>query len=202
MLQYQVMDIIHAFLLALVQGATEFLPISSSGHLILASHFFGYHTQLIGFDVVLHGATLVAALLYFRRDIVTLFVGCAKSDPLQRQCAYAIFLGTIPTVIVGALIYNGIDVFRALPVVAISLILSASLLLFADWYLRAGFLHVDIPLHRKGFLIGLFQAIAILPGVSRSGVTMAAGRLAGFSRTESARFSFLLAIPVIAGALL
>ncbi len=196
------MDIAQTLLLALVQGITEFLPVSSSAHLVLVSDVWGYAAQSVAFDIVLHGATLLAALLYFRKDIQTIATGVIKRDQTQQSYALALLFGTVPVVIIGILIYRGIEVFRAVPVIGIVLILSGIFLFIVDQCGKRGWIRSDTSLSRKGLFIGLFQTLSLLPGVSRSGITMAAGRLVGFSRKESTRFSFLLSIPAITGALL
>lgn len=192
------------FILAVVQGLTEFLPISSSAHLVLFSNLLGSSEHDLGIAIVLHAATLLASLLYFRKDILRLvFALFSRSSSTDRMEAYAVLLGTLPVVLVGLLVYPVFSSVQTVSVVSVALVVSGSLLIFADYGVRKGWMTAaDVPLWRKGLGIGIMQIVALLPGVSRSGVTIAGGRLFGFSRRQAARFSFLLAIPVIAGALL
>ena len=205
------MFIVDAILLALIQGSTEFLPISSSAHLVLFSEIRGYDAYLLEIAVVLHIATLLAVISYFRKDLYLLIVGCVRGDTVQRSYMSALVLGTIPVVLVGPFLYGTVEsVSGVIPVIAVVLILSGTFLFIADWGVRSGrfclFPKADTAegsgslLCRGGFVVGLFQILALFPGVSRSGITIAAGRLVGFSRSDSLRFSFLLSIPVIAGA--
>ena len=192
------------FVLAVVQGATEFLPISSSGHLLLASRVFGNGLHPVGLDIVLHVATLLAVVLYFLKDLRVICAGVLRGSSSERSYFFALLFGTIPVALVGWFLYDVFDVFRGVSVVAVALIVSGLALIVIDYMVRREILTFGrrVPLWRKGFGIGLFQIFALLPGVSRSGATIAAGRLFGLSRREASRFSFLLSIPVICGALL
>ena len=196
---------IHAIFLALVQSITEFLPVSSSGHLVIVSEWWGGIAQPLWFDVALHGATLLAVVVYFRKEVREMIVGTIHGDRTHRSRASALLIATLPIVVVGPLVYQYVDtVFRSADIVAYLLIGSAIVVLVADAVSRrvaAKHLSAGAPPLRHGLLIGFFQVLAVLPGVSRSGITMAAGRLAGFSRPFAARFSFLLSIPTIAAAL-
>ena len=199
------MDISQGIVLALVQGITEFLPISSSAHLVLLSELYRIETQPLFFDVMLHGATAVAVMLCMRDDIRRIVTGYIRGDAAVRSYANALLIATVPAFAAGPLLYTAVDsVFSVMPVMAVMLIVSSVFLYAADYTRRImcgrGIASSDGVSVRKGFIIGLFQILALLPGVSRSGITMAAGRLVGFSREEATRFSFLLAIPVIVGA--
>ena len=187
--------------LAVVQGATEFLPISSSAHLVAVSEvFLGGHA--VGIDIALHAATLAAVLLYFREDVIKLTKALfLKEKSGDKSLAWALIVAILPIVIVGVFAYEILTSLRMVPIVAITLIASGALLIVADYGIHHRWLKVEMPLWRKGLSIGLLQVLAILPGVSRSGITIAGGRLVGLSRKEASRFSFLLAIPVIIGAL-
>ena len=196
------MDVVQTLLLAVVQGLTEFLPISSSAHLVLLAQFLGGVVQPVGIDIVLHAATLFAVLLYFRKDVASITLGCVRNERKYLDHALSLFLATIPIVIVGGLLYQGVEVFRATPFIATALIFSATFLLIIDLCFKRGLLRTSHSLYQRSMIVGLFQALAVLPGVSRSGITMAGGLLTGLSRVEAARFSFLLAIPAITGALL
>jgi undecaprenyl-diphosphatase len=209
------MTVLEAVLLGALQGLTEFLPISSSGHLILAREIFGIgDANGLAFDAVLQLASCVAVLVYFRSDVKLMIVSALAlvSRRFNRQevgiegnvLLGAIALGTIPAVILGALLEPYMEtVFRSVTFVAVTLILGSLLMTIAEsvWRWRthngAGFEPFSI---RRGGYVGLFQALALLPGVSRSGATISGGLLLGLSRDQAARFSFLLAIPVILGS--
>ena len=200
------MDVTHGVLLALVQGITEFLPISSSGHLVLISGLYPHEAQSLLFYVVLHGATAVAVILCMRDDIRRIVTGYIRGDVAVRSYGNALLIATLPAFAVGPLLYTAMEqfFFPSAPVIAVMLIVSSVFLFVVDYARRImnrrGVKSSDSISVRSGFIIGLFQILALVPGVSRSGITMAAGRSVGFSRGESTRFSFLLAIPVIIGA--
>ena len=159
----------------------------------------------MGIVVVLHVATLFASVVYFRQDIRRLATGLfSRASSVDRSEAYAVLLGMLPIAFVGLFVYPMFSSLQAVMLVAIALVVSGSLLLFADYAMRKRWVGgaSDVALWRKGLGIGMMQVFALLPGVSRSGVTISGGRLFGFSRRQATRFSFLLAIPAIAGALL
>ena len=189
-------------ILAVVQGATEFLPVSSSAHLVLFGEMFGHPISHPAISIVLHSATLVAIIVYFRQDIYRLMSACFSRTPSRnRSLAYAVALGTLPIACIGFFAYPIFSLLQAIPIVAIALIVSGSLLILADYYTKEKWLKTRTSLWQKGIGIGLLQVFAILPGVSRSGITIAGGRLFGLSRKGAVKFSFLLAIPTIIGAL-
>jgi undecaprenyl-diphosphatase len=192
--------------LALVQGLTEFLPISSSAHLLLPSLLLGWPDQGLAFDVAVHFGTLLAVITYFRRDLWDLAVGtmaavtAGQMNARSREVVY-LALGTIPAVIVGFLLNAHMDALRTVPVLATTTIAFALLLGYADR--RVGVqARAEVGSLGTALLIGCAQAIAPIPGTSRSGITITAGLLLGLSREAAARFSFLLSIPIIAGAAL
>lgn len=194
-----------ALLLALLQGLTEFLPISSSAHLVLPSLLLGWPDQGLAFDVAVHVGTLLAVMLYYRRDLWSMATGCLSAAREGRQNSESrlvlwLALATVPACVVG---FWGGDLIesqlRSLPVIASTTLVFGLLLGWAEW--RARRTGAPRPLTLViALLVGLAQAFAPVPGVSRSGVTLTAGLLLGLSRQEAARFSFLLSIPVIAGA--
>jgi undecaprenyl-diphosphatase len=205
------MSELEALLLGIVQGLTEFLPISSSGHLILVPwaqqyHFLETHESFNKtFDVALHAGTLVAVLGYFRAEILRLLAGFWRSlraraitSPDERL-AWAIVVATIPAVIAGGLGQSFIEDHLGEPwQIAIFLIVFGLLLGYADR--RPEREHLDEVGMRQGLYVGLAQVLALAPGVSRSGITITAGRFLGLDRDSAARFSFLLLAPVTAGA--
>jgi undecaprenyl-diphosphatase len=205
------MSELEALLLGIVQGLTEFLPISSSGHLIIVPWLQDY-TFLIDhphfnktFDVALHAGTLVAAIAYFRVEVARLtasFVETVRQraieTPMQRL-SVAIAVGTVPAVIFGGLGSDFIDEHLGEPwMIAIQLIAFGALLMWADRLPQRKSL--DQSSVKDGLYIGLAQVLALAPGTSRSGITITAARYLGLDRDSAARFSFLLLIPIVAGA--
>jgi undecaprenyl-diphosphatase len=203
--------IFQAIVLGLVQGATEFAPVSSSGHLILVPWMFGW--ALIGdadvqksFDVALHVGTLVGALVYFRHDVVRYAGGWLRSIRARRiespdeRIAWALVLGTIPGAVVGATFEEVIQERLGAPwLIAVMLVAFGVVLVLVDRRARSDRAYDSIR-PRDGLLLGTAQALALQPGVSRSGVTITAARAMGLDRESAARFSFLLSLPIIAGA--
>ncbi|OLF71386.1 undecaprenyl-diphosphatase [Maricaulis sp. W15] len=196
------MSLIYLVILALVQGITEFLPISSSAHLILAPQLTGQNDQGPLIDVMAHAGSLLAVLAYFRRDIGAVAVG--KLALLQGRLTpggrIALLVGaSMPPIfiIAGALVaFDLVDALRSPTVIAVSTLVFALPLWLADRY--GPKVHtVETMNFKQATLIGLAQLFALIPGASRSGVTMTAGRALGLTRSESARFSMLMAIPVI-----
>lgn len=190
--------------LAIVQGLTEFLPISSSGHLILVPHLLGWPDQGLTIDVAAHVGTLAAVLAYFWRDVLRMLLGLVRLlggrfDPGARLALF-LLLATLPALLAGFLVdrYAG-DAFRSVGLVAGTMIGFGLLLFIAD---RAGLtiLRVEHMTLGQAIAIGFAQCIAFIPGVSRSGITMIAARFMGYERTEAARFSFLLSVPAILAA--
>jgi len=193
---------IQVIVLAVVQGLTEFLPISSSGHLVLVPSAFGWADQGMAFDVAMHLGSLVAVLIYFRGDIASLLKGTTqvlggKVATFESRLALAIGLGTIPAAIGGLLLADLISAnLRSPSVIVVTLSGYAVLMLLADRLGRRDRILTSIGI-KDVVLIGLAQALSLVPGTSRSGVTITAAMALGFERTEAARFSFLLAVPVI-----
>ncbi len=217
------MTFIQMLILAIVQGITEFLPISSSGHLILVPVFLDFPDQGPMLDIAVHIGSLLAIIVYFFKDawglarggFATVGIGHA---PEQKRLFWWIVLGTIPAVIVGLSIklgaFNSVaeqwfgltvledDLLASLrftDLIAVNLIVYGILLGLADYFGREDRSYEDLT-WRDGLLVGMAQALALIPGTSRSGVTMTAARFLGFGRVEAARFSFLLSIPAVAGA--
>lgn len=216
-------------MLGLLQGATEFLPISSSGHLVLGQHLLGLDLPGLSFEVIVHVGTLVAVVAAYRRDVAALVRGALEvlqqpraviRDPLLRRragglgpdgrLAWLLVLGSIPAGLVGVLGKRWVEAaFSDLRMVAVGWLVTAFLLLGADRAMGAG--RRGAPASRDGagdpgtgqaLWMGLFQAVAVWPGISRSGSTVAAGLFAGLPAEAAARFSFLLSIPAIGGAAL
>jgi undecaprenyl-diphosphatase len=198
------MDTLQIVVLAVIQGITEFLPVSSSGHLILVPYFTNWPDQGLEFDLAVHIGTLTAIVAYFRRTLVAMAFDWVRSIIARREVgqsrlAWAVLFGTIPAGLVGLLFRHNIETTLRSPlVVACTTIGYAVLLWLADR--RRG----SRTEHSIGWLdvlvIGCAQALALVPGTSRSGVTMTAGLFRNLSREAAARFSFLLAVPVMAAA--
>jgi undecaprenyl-diphosphatase len=203
------MNSLHAAVLGALQGFTEILPISSSAHLILVPWLFHWPESGLTFDVALHLGTFLALCLYFRRDILELalgfIAGFSRRDmpsPAVRLPFY-IIAGTIPAALVGKFLEGPIEeVFRKSPaLIAVFLIAFGLILSFSDM-IGAKRLKMDRISLWHAMLIGLAQCLALVPGVSRSGITITAALFLGFKREDAARFSFLLSLPVVAGAAL
>lgn len=196
------MSIIEIIVLALIQGLTEFLPISSSAHLILPSQILGWEDQGLAFDVAVHVGTLVAVVIYFRKEVVDILGAWFKSFGAQgatddSKLGWWIILGTIPAAVLGLIFKDLIELYlRSAWVIAVTTILFGLLLWYAD--VKGKQTQTIYQLNWKSALmIGMAQAMAMIPGTSRSGITMTAGLLLGMNKQSAARFSFLLAIPVI-----
>lgn len=192
------MDILQIIILALVQGVTEFLPISSSAHLILVPQFMDLRDQGLLFDVALHGGTLLAIMIYLREDIAEMAKSLTdKSHEEGRTLLLFLFIGTIPVGLAGIIFHDYISINLRTPlIIAVSSIVWAFALYLGDKKTRGK--TIENLTMSDVVTIGLFQAIALIPGTSRSGITMTAALFLGLNRVEAARFSFLLSIPVIA----
>ncbi|MDP9372871.1 MAG: undecaprenyl-diphosphatase UppP [Chloroflexota bacterium] len=209
-------DLLQAIVLGAVQGLTEFLPISSSAHLVLFPWLFGWRNPGLTFDVALHIGTIVAVLLYFRRDLLgiaaALWRGLAARAPLAEPDArlgLLIVAGALPAAVIGFLVARPVDDFfhrpeaqgLALAIIAAMLIGVGLLMALAERIAGHRRPLKDLRL-RDALIVGLAQAAALVPGVSRSGSTLTAGLFLNFRREDAARFSFLLSLPVTGGAAL
>jgi len=200
------MNLLYAILLGILQGATEFLPVSSSGHLILAEHFLGFHEGGLAFDVALHLGTLAAILIYFRKDFLLMAVALlpgragTPEQALHRRLFFYLCLATLPGALFGLLLEKSAETMFRSPVLVATTMASIGLLLL--WAEQAGRRSRDIRALTltDAILIGFSQALAVVPGVSRSGITMTTGLFRGLNREAAARFSFLLSAPIIFGA--
>jgi undecaprenyl-diphosphatase len=221
------MNILQAFLLGILQGATEFLPVSSSGHLVLVPWLFGWPASSLAFDAVVHWGTALAIVAYFWRDWVSLAGAAfrslrvlteketrlfgknlvssgAKPSPgsevLEARLAWFILLGTLPGALIGWLLEDFFKEMFAHPIAAAGFLLVTAALLTGTEQLGRRKRDLDKLTWLDALVIGLAQALAIFPGISRSGATIAAGLARGLQREPAARFSFLLATPIILGA--
>ena len=200
------MTFLQMLILAVVQGVTEFLPISSSGHLILVPFVTGAEDQGPMIDIAVHIGSLLAIIVYFFKDAWGLArggfatIGIGKA-PEQRRLFWWIVIGTIPAAGLGIFLKSGgyLEGFRSTDLVAVNLIVYGILLGAADRFGSQHKKYEDMSL-KDAMIVGVAQALALIPGTSRSGVTMTAARALGYGRVEAARFSFLLSIPAVAGA--
>lgn len=201
------MGVFEAILLGVVQGITEFLPVSSTGHLVLVHSLLGTEGGIdLAFDAILHLATATAVIIYFARDLWVLVqaalrkLGRLPVNEKELTLLYAIVAGTIPAVGLGLLLESTMEtLFRNPLLVAGVLVAGSFFFMYAEWFYYRNAQTNELTVE-KGLKIGFFQALALVPGVSRSGATIAGGMLLGFTRSEAARFAFLLAIPVMLGA--
>ena len=209
------LDIISAIILGAVKGISEFLPISSSGHLVIVPHLLGVETGL-AFDVILHVGTLVAIFTFFWKDIINIIKGFIVSiinltegfdkfkDGLRRvpeeRFAWLILIATIPTGIIGLLFNNVVEtIFRGTVFVGLFLIITGIILYYSERHSSGNITEKDMSF-KQAITIGICQGIAVLPGISRSGATIASGLCLGLNREYAARYSFLLSVPAVVGA--
>jgi undecaprenyl-diphosphatase len=191
---------LQALILGAVQGLTEFLPISSSAHLILFPWLFGWADPGLAFDVALHLGSLLALLIYYWREWVAMGLSVVRPDPPSRRLLILLIVASIPGAIIGLLLEKQAEtIFRSPILIACTLALMGVVLWVADVKGRQT-KKMDNLYLGDAILIGLSQALAIIPGVSRSGSTITTGRILGVERQDAANFSFLMATPIIAGA--
>ena len=186
-------DNIEIFILSLIQGVSEFLPVSSSAHFVLFSEYYKFNNQNLLIDISLHLGSLIAIIFYFRRDLFN-FVQ-------NKSFLIKIILGTIPIIPVGYILYKTelINFLRSLEVIGWMSLIFGILLYISDKFDITKKIDTEFT-NRSAIIIGLFQVLALIPGVSRSGITITSGRLLGFSRLDSAKISFFLSIPTLGAA--
>ena len=205
------MEIWQTVLVAIIQGLTEFLPISSSAHIQLPSLLLGWQDQGLLFDVAIHAGTLVAVVLYFRQTLIGMVVGtldALRTRRVNSECnlILGLAIATVPIVVVGLFALDYMETFtRNLDVIVVSTLVFGVLLGVADWYAKRTTYRNELepsksPTLLTALWIGCAQILALIPGTSRSGITITCALFLGLTRTDAARFSFLLAIPVIAAA--
>jgi len=205
------MDILSGVILGVVQGLTEFLPVSSTGHLIIARDLLGLQVEYgLSVDAVLHFATAFAVLIYFRKDFTRLIKSTVlwiMQKPVEgsdKKLILALSIGTVPAVILGLLLQDYLStVFRSSTIVAWALLAGSLVFILAEYVSKKVGERQELKTNvsiKSGLIIGLFQSIALIPGMSRSGMTISGGLLLGFTREQSARFAFLLSFPIILGA--
>jgi undecaprenyl-diphosphatase len=187
---------LEAILWGLVQGLTEFLPISSSGHLVLVPELLGLEPPDLATSAVLHLGTLVAVLVYFRSEVLAMVRFTAEGKQLLRL----LFIGSIPAVVLGLAFESRLETINDTPRLVAGFLMIAGVVFVATRWLPSGNRTMESSSLKDAFLLGLGQALALIPGVSRSGSTISTGLARGFDRAQAARYSFILGIPVIAGA--
>jgi len=182
---------IEIFILSIIQGITEFLPISSSSHLILASKYFNFDNQSLSLDVSLHIGSFIAVIFYFKKDIFNFFK--------NKELFFKIIISSIPVMIVGYTLVklNLIEQIRNVKIIGWTTLVFGILLYFSDKFSTAKMIKNNFN-YKSALYIGFFQVLSLIPGVSRSGITITAGRFLGFKREESVKISFLLSIPTLA----
>jgi undecaprenyl-diphosphatase len=192
------MDIFQAIILGIIQGITEWLPISSSGHLAIAQHLFGLK-QPIAFDIMLHFGSLIVIMVYFRNELNELLFGIIRREKKSLLMLLFMIIATIPIVIMG-LFFGGIveNAFQNLVFVGLGLIFTGILLYFSKYSTRK---ENEIKWY-SALIMGVFQALALFPGISRSGSTISSGMILGIKREDAAKFSFIIFIPAIIGAMI
>ncbi len=197
------MEFLSYIFLGFIQGLTEFLPVSSSGHLVLMQHFLKMTKDNLLFDTILHLGTACAILIVFRKDLTGIFSGLFSKDMIQRKDSWwyslLIVVGTIPAAIAGVFFKDPLEQLFTNPNVAGLMLLVTAALLFFSARHKGGTRSLTLGI---AFLIGISQAMAIIPGISRSGSTITTALLLGIARPEAGRFSFMLALPAIFGAAL
>lgn len=204
------MDFIQSIVLGAVQGITEFLPISSSAHLVLVPWIFGWDYQGLGFDTALHFGTVIAIVAFFWKDWLNIIFRAFKPRSYKLEARsfppnllWQILAASIPAAIAGYFLSNYVENYLHSPILlAINLIVFGILLWLVDIAVKKSKLTINSIKWGQSLIVGLAQVLSLVPGVSRSGITMTAGRGLGLSREDSARFSFLLSTPAIIGAFL
>lgn len=184
-------------LIGVIQGITEFLPISSSGHLVLFGQLSNWEDQGLFTDIAVHFGTLFAVIFYLRKDIFYLFANVFQFKFIKDQIIFKIILSTLPAILIGYFIYDYVSIyFRNIQLIAISSMLFAIILYLADKIQIQNKSWKKIT-YLEALLVGLFQALAFIPGASRAGVTITGARFLGYDRLNAARFSMILSIPII-----
>ena len=185
------------FLIGIIQGVTEFLPISSSGHLVLFAQMTNWEDQGLFTDIAVHFGTLFAVVIYLRKDIYYFFTNIFQFKLFEDQIIFKIILATLPAIILGYFIYDYVSLyFRSIQLIALSSIVFAIILFFAD-RVRMESKSWNKITYTEALVVGLFQVLAFIPGASRAGVTITGARLLGYDRLNAARFSMILSIPII-----
>jgi undecaprenyl-diphosphatase len=194
------MNYFEAIILGLIQGLTEFLPVSSSGHLVLSEHLMDLKQPGVVFELIVHLGTLLSVLVYFRKRILLLIKSLfIRKMTSERKMILFIVIGTVPAAVAGYLLSDFFEEAFSSPMMTSAMLVLTGLILISTGIIKPGLANLNIP---RSVIIGIGQAMAILPGISRSGTTIAAGLFTGVTPLLAAEFSFLLAIPAIGGAII
>jgi len=200
------MDMLEAILLGIIQGVTEFLPVSSSGHLAIAPFLFGWEQQSLQFDVIVHGATLLAIIIYYRKRLQSLIASTFSQDSKSRKESIVLLrnitISSVPAVLIGLLFKGTVESLSSnIPIIAASLIIVGILLIAINRHFKNTVQITSLP-GKSALFIGAMQAIALIRGVSRSGITIIGGAASGLSKQDAIEYAFLISIPVLAGGFL
>ena len=193
------MDLIQVLFLSFIQGLTEFLPISSSAHLILFSDFFNSNIQSLNFDISLHLGTLIAACVYFKDEILQILNSFSSSDnaSIGKKLLVNLTIATLPILIIGFFVRDLVEIFLRSPEIIAYTTIIFAVILYLSTKVKTQYTQLDSIFPIQSLIIGLAQCLALIPGTSRSGVTISAGLALGMDSKVASRFSFLLAIPTI-----
>ena len=193
------MDLVQVLFLSFIQGLTEFLPISSSAHLILFSDFFSSNIQSLNFDVSVHLGTLIAACFYFKDEITQILNSFAGSDEesLGRKLLFNLIISSLPILIIGFFVRDFVEIFLRSPEIIAYATIFFAVILYLSTKVKTQHSQLDSISPTQSLIIGLAQCLALIPGTSRSGITISAGLALGVESKVASRFSFLLAIPTI-----
>ncbi|MEA1973210.1 MAG: undecaprenyl-diphosphatase UppP, partial [Candidatus Cloacimonadota bacterium] len=201
-----IMNLIKSIFLGIIQGLTEFLPVSSSGHLVIAKHLFGFEINNISFEIFLHLGSLLAVLIYFRKDILELIFSLlhifkpSNKDISNLKFIMYLMIATIVTGILGFSFQDTIEQLFTNPLFAAFMLIITGIIIFISDLIQNAKINIEEMHIWRAIIIGLGQALAIIPGISRSGSTIATSLFLGIKRKQVARFSFLLSVPAILGA--
>ncbi len=200
------MSLLQGILLGLIQGLTEFLPVSSSGHLVIFEKIFGVEAHNLVFEVMVHFGTLIAVVLFFRKRLAGIIISllhwltrqpASDADKANMKMAWFLIIGTVPAAVIGLLTKSWIEIAFASPRWAAGMLLVTAAILFSTKWAHDAGKNQNVS---RTLLIGFSQALAIMPGISRSGSTISAGMFTGMNKSDAAEFSFLLSLPAIGGA--
>ena len=191
------MDFLQILLLSFIQGLTEFLPISSSAHLILFSSFFNSNIQSLNFDVSVHLGTLFAALVYFKEEILKIIRSFSRPNPDGRKLLLNLTVATVPILVLGYFVRDFVDIFLRSPEIIAYATIIFAFILYLSTKVKSQYSNLESITPKQSLIIGIAQCFALIPGTSRSGITISAALALGLTSKVASKFSFLLAIPTI-----
>ena len=191
------MDFLQILLLSFIQGLTEFLPISSSAHLILFSSFFNSNIQSLNFDVSVHLGTFFAALVYFKEEILKIIRSFSRPNPDGRKLLLNLTVATLPTLVLGYFVRDFVDIFLRSPEIIAYATIIFAFILYLSTKVKSQYSNLESITPKQSLIIGIAQCFALIPGTSRSGITISAALALGLTSKVASKFSFLLAIPTI-----